>query len=55
MFAEDVVPDSCQQLAGLTMDGEKYHSVSALGSSIGTAILWSPGAAILTTWQCWAC
>lgn len=23
-----------------------YHSVSALGSSMGTAILWSPGAAI---------
>lgn len=49
MFPQDIVPG---QLSGKAVKGQKraYHSVSALGSSMGTLILSSMGAAIFGVW-----
>ncbi len=46
MFAEDVIPGN-RLVESRGAEGEMYHSVSAFGSSMGTDIRSSTGAAIL--------
>ena len=57
MFAEDVVPGKRlvggeKKKRGEEKRGETYHSVSAFGSSIGTDMRSSTGAAIVSLCLC---